>query len=137
MDNAFKGTTVPPKAEKMSAVLGAAKPLWDRLLSELTGELALTREWGSSSPKLGWSLRLKRGDRIIVYLAPHHGGFQASFALGQKAIQSAIASGLPAQVVRTIREARKYAEGTAVRLEVKAASDVDVVKTLARAKLDH
>ena len=61
----------------------------------------------------------------------------ASFALGDKAVAAARASGLPKRVVKIIDEAKKYAEGTAVRIDVNGPEDVAVVKTLAAIKLDH
>ncbi len=106
------------------------------MLSELAADLKLwENEWGSSSPKLGWSVRVKRGERIIVYLAPLQGGFRVSFAMGDKAVRAALAAGLPRAAIKIIENARKYAEGTAVRLEVRGVEDIAVVKKLAEAKL--
>jgi hypothetical protein len=65
------------------------------------------------------------------------GFFLASFALGERAAQAACRSGLPEQVVKIIDGAGKYAEGTAVRLEVKTPGDVDIVERLAAVKLDN
>ena len=136
LTNAFIGKTEPPTEREVTAVLGAAKALWEQLLAEMAGERKLTaREWNTSSPKLGWSLRVKRGDRIIVYLAPLHGCFRASFALGDKVVQAALASGLPKPVVKAIKAAKKYGEGTAVRIEVSSFEDIAVVKKLAELKL--
>jgi len=134
--NAFVGKSKPPTDRELEAGLGAARSLWKRLLAELEDELQLTtREWNTSSAKLGWSLRVKRGDRIIVYLAPLNGCFRASFALGDTAVKAALASGLPAPVVEIVKSARKYAEGTAVRFEVRESADIEVVKKLVKAKL--
>ncbi len=72
--------------------LGAAKPLWDQLVDELIQEHKLTREWNCYSRKAGWSLRLKREARNIVYLAPSKNGLMASFAFSDKATQAARAS---------------------------------------------
>jgi len=136
LPNAFVGKSKPPTGKELAAALGAAKSLWERLLLELADELKLTeQEWNTSSPKLGWSLRVKSGDRIIVYLAPLEGCFRASFALGEKAVKAALAMGIPAPVVEIIKSAKKYAEGTAVRVEVREPGDVEVVKKLVRAKL--
>ncbi len=134
--NAFIGQTKPPTDAELSAALGEAKALWDKLLGELAGKLKLTvQEWNSYSPKAGWSLRLKRKDRNIVYLAPRKSCFLASFALGDKAVAAARESGLPPAVIKTINEARRYAEGTAVRLEIKSARDIAVLIHLAGLKL--
>jgi hypothetical protein len=61
----------------------------------------------------------------------------ASFALGDKAIRTARRSCLPKRVIKIIDEAKRFAEGTAVRIEVNRAEDIEVVKKLAKAKLEN
>lgn len=135
--NAFIGKPKPPTDKELSAALGPAQPLWDQLLADLSNELNVPiREWNSYSQKAGWSLRVKRGDRIILYLAPCEGYFRASFALGDRALQAAKASGLPQSVLKIIESAKKYAEGTAVRIVVRGTDDIEAVKKLAKAKLE-
>jgi hypothetical protein len=134
--NAFIGESQAPTGQQLSAALGAAKALWDRVLMELADELRISGcEWSSYSLKAGWSLRVKHGDRVILYLAPVQGSFRASFALGDKAVQAALASSLPQPVIEIIRGAKKYAEGTAVRIEVRGKADIEVIKKLAKAKI--
>jgi hypothetical protein len=135
--NAFIGQAQEPTDRELAATLGAAKALWDRLVAEMTGEHNLTREWNSYSIKAGWSLRLKREARNIVYLSPSQGGFMASFALGGKAIHAARASKFPKHVLKIIAEAKKYGEGTAVRIVVSGSEDVAVVKKLTKIKMEN
>jgi hypothetical protein len=135
--NAFIGQAKEPTDRELAAALGAARALWDQLVAELTAEHKLTREWNSYSVKAGWSLRLKREARNIVYLSPSQCGFMASFALGDKAIQATRASKFPKHVLKIIAEAKKYAEGTAVRIVVNGLEDVAVVKNLAKIKLEN
>ena len=134
--NAFIGQKTKPTQVKVEAALGKAFVLWKKLISNL-GECGIeAQEWGSYSVKAGWSLRLKRGDRVIVYCVPCRDTFWVSFALGTKAIEAARKAKLPSRIEDVIGAARKYAEGTAVRFEV-AAADVDVVKKLVRAKIEN
>jgi hypothetical protein len=135
--NAFVGKATKPTQAELSAELDASKALWDRLVSDLAAEHGLAQEWNSYSKKAGWSLRLKRGDRNIVYLSPLRGFFRASFALGDKAVKAALAGGLPKPVIKLIKEAKRYAEGTAVRIDVNRPKDVEVVKKFAAIKLEH
>jgi hypothetical protein len=92
-------------------------------------------EWGSSSPKLGWSLRLKRGAKIVAYLVPTHDSFRASFVMGDKSIRAALAAGLPRGLEASIRKTRKFAEGTPVHVHVTGPEDILAVRKLAMAKL--
>ena len=133
--NAFIGHTKPPTDAELTKALGIAKKLWVVLVADLAAAGIDVQEWGSSSKKLGWSLRVKHKDRVIVYLAPFQGFFRASFALGDKAVQASRQSDLPQSVIKIIAEARRYAEGTGVRIDVKTASDVTVAKKLAMIKL--
>jgi hypothetical protein len=136
--NAFSGRSEPPTEEELAGELGAAKAVWDRLLAVQAHECDLTgQEWNSYSHKAGWSLRLKRGARNIIYLSPGRGCFVASFALGDKAVRAARESKLPKSVVQVIESAKRYAEGTAVRLEVSRAQDIAAIKKLTAIKLGN
>src|SRR5579864_9354177 len=137
MPNAFAGRSEPPSQAEVALALGNSQNLWLELVSTLKGEFQLTEEWGSSSVKAGWSLRLQSKKRNIVYLAPGQGRFLASFALGDRAIAAAPKSNLPDRVLKIIAEAKRYAEGTAVRIEVQKPGDVAAVKTLAKIKLEN
>ena len=135
--NAFLDKASQPTAADLAAALGRARTPWDRLLAALADEYKLVGEWHSYSRKAGWSLRLKKKDRNIVYLSPCRGCFLASFALGEKAVAAALGSGLPPTVVQIIRTATKYAEGTAVRIPVTTAGDLPAVQELVRIKLEN
>jgi hypothetical protein len=130
--NAFIGRTKPPTDEELSTELGAARALWDELLTELALPI---QEWNSYSPKAGWSLKLKLKKRTIVYLAPCHGSFRVAFVLGDKAMEAARQLKLPKAVLKIMDEAPRYAEGTGVRLEIAARKDLAAVKKLAEVKL--
>ena len=130
--NAFIGRTTAPTDDELSAELGAARALWDELLTELALPI---QEWNSYSPKAGWSLKLILKKRTIVYLAPCHGSFRVAFVLGDKAMAAARQLKLPKAVLKIIDEAPRYPEGTGVRLEITARKDLAAVKKLAEVKL--
>jgi hypothetical protein len=130
--NAFIGRTKPPTDDELSIELGAARALWDELLTELALPI---QEWNSYSPKAGWSLKVKLKKRTIVYLAPCHGKFRVAFVLGDKAVAAARQLKLPKAVLKIIDEAPRYPEGTGVRLEIAARKDLAAVKKLAEVKL--
>lgn len=136
--NAFIGKTSRPSDSDLERALGRAKPLWDRLIADLASEHEVAiQEWKSYSAKAGWSLRLMRGQRTIVWLAPCDGFFQVVFIFGDRALMAARQSRLSARVLRALDEAPRYPEGTAVRLKIRAAKDIPLVKTLAAIKLQN
>lgn len=136
--NAFAGQKECPTDKALATVLGSTLPLWEKLVAILKDELKVdTAEWHSSSPKYGWSLRLQLKKRNIVYLGPRQAYFVAAFALGDRAVAAARNRDLPPEVIRNIDESKRYAEGTAVRIDVKKLADVNVVKMLAKIKIEN
>ena len=136
--NAFVGRVDPPTDAALATALGKSHPLWRGLVADLKRELKLdAAQWHSYSVKAGWSLRLQSKKRNIVYLGPREGWFLAAFALGNMAVLSALRSDLPPGVRKMIAGAKRYAEGTAVRIEVRDAADTDVVKLLAHIKMEN
>ena len=134
--NAFIGRTEQPTEKELAAALGTSKAAWDQLLDELARESGVNvREWKCYSPKWGWSLRVKRRERTIVWLSPSPGRFNVLFILGGKAMQAARQLKLPQRIVKAMNDAPKYPEGTGVRLEVKSPKDVAALKKLAAIKL--
>ena len=134
--NAFIGLKKAPTKTELAKALGGSQATWTKLIDELK-EIAPDQEWHSYSLKAGWSLKLKKKERVIVYFGPCEGSFRVAFALGDKAIQAAKASGLPKATIKLIDEAKKYAEGTAVRFEPVTENDIDVIRKLAVAKANN
>ena len=137
-ENAFLGKTTRPSGSDLEKALGRAKPLWDQLVAELASEHDVTtREWKSYSAKSGWSLRLKRGKRTIVWLVPNAGFFEVAFIFGEKALTAIRQTAVPTRVLRMLDTAPKYPQGTGLRFQIKAGKDIAVVKKLAAIKLQH
>ena len=128
LPNAFIGKSHPPTDAELADALGPAKALWDQLLASLAAEHKLTvREWNSYSPKAGWSLRLEaQGPEHCVSRSHARARFGSAFVLGDKAVAAARQSDLPQSVIKIINEAKRYAEGTAIRFEIKKAKDIEI-----------
>ncbi len=130
--SAFDDKSRPPRDDDLAVMLGSTFVFWNELKRLIASRFAsLSMEWGFTSKKTGWGLRLKQGKRVILYMTPRHGYFLASFALGEKAVKAAHESDLPVLVLEVIDSARKYAEGRGVRLQVRTAEDVLSVEKLA------
>ncbi len=125
-----------PTDGAVANVLGKAAPVWVALKDDLCREFApLDEVWAFAGAKFGWSLRLKRGKRVIVYLTPCAGHFLVSFVLGEKACAAACAEKLPRPIVESIATAPKYAEGRGFRIPVRAAKDMRGIRELVAIKL--
>jgi len=125
-----------PTDDDLAATLGSTFVFWNELKKLIASRFTpLSLEWGFTSKKTGWGLRLKREKRTILYMTPCEGYFMASFALGEKVVKAAHESDLSASVLEAIDSAKKYAEGKGVRLEVRSAEDVRNVEKLAIIKM--
>lgn len=134
--SAFDDESRQPQDDDLAATLGSTFALWNELRRFLASKFApLSADWGFTSKKTGWGLRLKHEKRAILYMTPCNGYFLASFALGEKAVKAAHESDLPVSVLRAIDNAQKYAEGRGVRLEVRSVEDVHNVEKLAIIKM--
>jgi hypothetical protein len=133
--NAFIGKATLPTPEEVSAALGATAEVWKQLVDWLAEQGVADLEWKSVSPKYGWGLRMKLKKRTIVYLGPCDGCFRVAFVLGDRAVAAARQSNLSKGALKLLDEAPRYAEGTGMRLMVKASDDLADVRQLARIKL--
>jgi Protein of unknown function (DUF3788) len=134
--NAFIGHPTPPTDVELSQALGAPKALWDRIIAELSQEFGVPlQEWKCYSRKSGWAMRVMRGKRTIVWLAPCAGSIQVAFIIGDRAIKAARTNGGSAKLLRLLDKGQKYPEGTGVRLNIKNDKDLPLVKELAALKL--
>ena len=138
LENAFINKPKQPTQAEVASALAKAGRLWDRLLADLARECgADVLEWNSYSAKAGWSLRVKKKERTIVWLAPCKGAVRVALVLGEKAVQAARQGGLPDPIADLVRVAKKYPEGRAVRLEPKTMKDLRTVVALALIKVEN
>lgn len=136
--NAFIGRTSPPTPDEVTAALGPTASVWKQFVDWMEQEKGVTtEEWKSDAPKYGWSLRLKRKDRTIVYLAPCDHCFRVAFVLGDRAMEAARYTRFPRKVAETIAASPHYGEGTGVRLIVKKPTDLPPIRLLTEIKLAH
>ena len=132
----FYEKTKKPTDDELAGALGPATSLWHELRRLIAQQFApLTEEWVFGGKNYGWSLRLKQNKRAILYMKPLAGYFLASFAFGEKAVRAAHEADLPASLLKIIDDAPKYAEGRAVRVEVKGAKDIRAAVKLATIKM--
>jgi hypothetical protein len=133
--NAFIGKMTLPSDQEVSAALGATAELWKQLLDWLAEQGVADQEWKSVSAKYGWGLRMKLKKRTIVYLGPCAGCFRVAFVLGDRAMAAARQADLSRTALKLLDEAPRYAEGTGVRLMVRASEDLADVRQLTLVKL--
>ena len=133
---AFTDKTRRPTPASVAASLRRASALWLQTKDAIRAQHApLTEEWVFGGKNYGWSLRLKQRKRAVVYLTPCVGYFRAGLAFGEKAARAAADAKLPASTLAMIETAPRFAEGRAIRFEVRRASDVRLLASLTAIKM--
>ncbi|MGA2570841.1 MAG: DUF3788 domain-containing protein [Terracidiphilus sp.] len=137
IQNAFVGSKTPPTEKEVAEALRETGSLWKELIDWLAGQSIVAKEWKSPSPKFGWGLRPALKKRTILYLGPCEGCFRVAFVLGDRAVAAARSSDLPKSVLKQIAAARRYAEGTGIRLFVRKPADLAPIRKLVEIKLSN
>ncbi len=127
-----------PTEGDLAAALGRSKKLWDRLIAHAQDEYApLTQVWSHSGAKYGWSLRLIRKKRTILYLIPQAKHFLTAFVLGKKATDVLRQNPLPVAMMAIIEDAPVYGEGRGFRLPTRVKADLQAILQLAAVKMEN
>jgi hypothetical protein len=125
-----------PSREELTEALGGSAGLWDELIAHVRDVYApVTEVWSFAGARFGWSLRLKRNDRILLYMTPQTQVFQLGCVLGEKAAAAAREQGVSERVLALLEEAPRYAEGRGIRMPVSTAADLDAARVLAALKM--
>jgi hypothetical protein len=126
-----------PTEAMIAEALGRKVVLWQTVRERVAAEFGpLIEEWTYAGKNYGWSLRLKQKQRAVLYLTPCAGYFRAAFALGEKAVRAAHESGaFPTGILQVIDQAPRYAEGRAIRLEIRARKDLAAIEMIAAVKM--
>jgi hypothetical protein len=134
--SAFADQEQPPDAAALAEMLGPAAKPWQALSAHVAKSWPPIEErWNFAGAKFGWSLRLVQKKRVVVYLTPEAGHFLVGVVLGDRAVAAARAAGLPPAVLALLDAARRYGEGTGLRVEVRRAADLAAIRTLLAAKM--
>ncbi len=134
----FEDKANQPDEKKLAEALGDSYVFWENIkthLAETYGEL--TEEWKFYNPKSGWQLKTLRKKRNLFFFTPVENGFNLVFVFGDKAVAVVEESDLPNKIKKTLREARKYAEGRGLQIEVESEDDVENVKKLVEIKINN
>ena len=135
--SAFDDKSQVPTAAELTKMLGGSAKFWTDVVDAVTEKTGgVIQKWNFSGAKYGWSLRLKKNDRVILYLTPQRGSFLVGVVLGEKAAKTAQQEQISPSTLALIDEAPRYAEGRGIRLSVSTRHDLHVALELAALKAD-
>ena len=133
----FPDKSCMPKDADLARALGRAKKQWDDLADAVAACPEAKPEWKHYGKKSGWIFVIRGKRSNLMYMIPHDKYFGASFAFGEKAVQAALESDLPAAIIEIVRQAKKYPEGRAIRLQIKSAADAKAAGQLLAIKVEN
>ncbi len=134
----FDDKAAKPTNQKLARALGKSNGLWKEIKKNLKGEYGeLTEEWKFYGQKSGWILKTLRKKRNLFFFIPLDSSFGVSFVFGDKAVAVVEKSDLPQKLVTTLKNARKYAEGRGLKIDIKNSADVEYVKKLVEIKVNN
>jgi hypothetical protein len=131
--NVFIDKASRPTSALLAETLGARSRYWDELKRYIREPVI--EEWKYYGKTIGWTLKLLRGKRNLLFLTASKGSFTVSFVLGDRAVAAAQRSNLPVHLVQQLVDAKRYVEGRGIRIEVKSRRALENAKTLLEVKL--
>jgi Protein of unknown function (DUF3788) len=138
MASIFLDKSDKPNNEMLSNALGETYTYWEEIKNTLEARYGkLTEEWKYYGANSGWSLKLLLKKRNLFFFAPYDGYFRIAFIFGDKAVAAVEKSDVPKKIIRELKEAKRYAEGRGVRIEVKKQSAIKNIVTLTAIKVNN
>ena len=134
----FEDKATMPDDKMLVGALGKSNRLWQEIKKHLKADYGeLIEEWKFYGQKSGWILKTLRKKRNLFFFIPLEGSFQISFVFGDKAVAAVEKSDLPQELITELKNARKYAEGRGLRIDVKSSADIENIKKLVEIKVNN
>lgn len=131
-DYLFLDKSNEPTELDLKEVLSDTYNLWTDIKLTISSQYGSTiSEWKFYTKKTGWTLKTLLGKRNLFFFKPYNKYFTLTFVFGDKAVNAVEDSDVSENLKQTLREAKKYAEGRGISVEVKNKKNVkDVLKLL-------
>ena len=134
----FDDREVKPDEKALLKAIGKTAVQWKKIKSHLENEYGeLIEDWKYYGQKTGWLLKTLKKKRNLFFCIPLKGSFQITFVFGDKAVRAVQSSNLPENIKTELKNARKYAEGRGLRIDVKSAKDVKNIQKLVEIKVKN
>jgi hypothetical protein len=138
MSSIFIDKTIEPSDKLLDEAIGNSHVLWQEIKSYIFKNYGeTTEEWKYYGEKYGWTLKKILKKRNLFFLNPAKNFFNIAFVFGDRAVAVIEQSNLPSPIINEIKNARKYAEGRGINIEVRSNEDVNIIKQLLDIKISH
>ena len=127
----FDNKEIVPNDEDLQDVLKNSLDAYNKLISYLENEYTpLTNEWKFYSKKSGWTLRISSKKRNLVFLSPNEDYFLVTINMGVKVSKIVLDSDISDNTKDLIKQAKVYAEGIGILIEVRNEEDLEDIRTI-------
>jgi len=134
----FDDKSVKPDEKALLKAIGKTAGHWQKIKINLENEYGeLIEDWKHYGQKTGWLLKVLRKKRNLFFCIPLKESFRIAFVFGEKAVSAVQSSNLPESIKLELKNARKYAEGRGLRIDVKSARDVENIRKLVEIKIKN
>lgn len=134
----FPDKAIKPTFTDVAEKLGDLYPLWERIYKLVYAQYPnATEEWNYPGKNYGWSFRIKDKKRAILYFLPRENRFLVAFVFGQKAFDEIMTTNIADGIKSDLTNARKYAEGRGVRIDITNESQLKDIEKLIEIKLKY
>lgn len=129
---------VEPDDKMLTCDLAETKTYLDKIREFIKCEYGdFMPEWKFYNQKSGWILKMFTKKRNVLFVVPCDKYFRVALTFGDKASDLVFKSKLPDSIKRDLFEAKKYAEGRTIQIEVRTANDLDNILEMIKIKLTY
>jgi hypothetical protein len=134
----FDDKMITPTNDMIASALGSSYLFWEELKNHICEEYPdITEEWKFYGNAAGWSCKIISKKRNLLFFIPLKDSFRLRIVLGEKAATAAESANLPNEIKQLIREARPYAEGRSIDIDVSKQNQLDAIKLLLKIKCEN
>lgn len=120
MKSIFTDKKTEPGEAQLKSALGQTHSHWKSLEKTVLKEKPdAAGKWYFSGDKYGWSYRISDTKRVLIYLLPRDKFFKVAFVFGAKAYDKIMISSVASSIKTELKNAKAYAEGRGIRIEIK------------------
>ena len=97
----------------------------------------ISEEWKFYGKNYGWQLKTFLKKRNLFFLIPLDNYFKIVFVFGNKAVEEIEKSKISSELIGNVVNAKKYAEGRGLLIEVKSKKYIADIKKLIEIKINN
>jgi hypothetical protein len=132
----FTDKEAQPTDRSLIAALGSVHKLWKQIHALVMRKYPKAMaEWNYPGKKYGWNYRIKDKKRAIIYMLPRDGYFKVAFVFGEKAFLQVMDSPVSNAIKTGLSQAKKYAEGRGIRIDITTEVIIPDIEKLVDIKL--